>query len=256
MQTLAPRFGISDVALKKHCKRFNVPTPPRGYWAKVSAGEKLARAPLSKANERGEHVPVELLPDGAARQKQIELEPVEIQFYDDLRNCHRLATLARQTLTAAKPDVDGIRKPQRASKLNVRVSSKQMRRALLILNAVARCLEKAGVEVGAGTSVNLDGRTVSFTLIELVSTTRSQPDDFDLSVPYEFCHSRFVTTQVPNGRFQLCIDDRARYINSPGCWDWRDCGSYRVEDKLGHFVARLLELLRWQSCDGRRGVAH
>jgi hypothetical protein len=38
MHTLAPRFGISDVALKKTCTRMWVPTPGRGYWAKRNAG--------------------------------------------------------------------------------------------------------------------------------------------------------------------------------------------------------------------------
>jgi hypothetical protein len=39
MKTLAGRFGISDVALKKTCARAEIPTPDRGYWAKKEAGK-------------------------------------------------------------------------------------------------------------------------------------------------------------------------------------------------------------------------
>jgi hypothetical protein len=41
LKPLCSRFGISDVALKKTCARFEIPTPERGYWAKKDAG-KLA----------------------------------------------------------------------------------------------------------------------------------------------------------------------------------------------------------------------
>lgn len=39
-ETLCARFGISDVALKKTCKRASIPTPERGYWARKEAGKK------------------------------------------------------------------------------------------------------------------------------------------------------------------------------------------------------------------------
>lgn len=45
-RVLAPRFGISDVALSKLCERHQIPQPPRGYWAKQSAGKKVGRFPL------------------------------------------------------------------------------------------------------------------------------------------------------------------------------------------------------------------
>ena len=40
MTTVAKRFGISDVALKKHCAKARIPVPPRGHWAKLQAGKR------------------------------------------------------------------------------------------------------------------------------------------------------------------------------------------------------------------------
>lgn len=48
--TVAKRYGVSDVALHKACKRLNVPMPPRGYWAKVQAGQALEKTPLHKTD--------------------------------------------------------------------------------------------------------------------------------------------------------------------------------------------------------------
>ncbi|BAY88714.1 MULTISPECIES: hypothetical protein [unclassified Tolypothrix] len=28
------KFGVSDVAVAKWCKKYGIPKPPRGYWAK------------------------------------------------------------------------------------------------------------------------------------------------------------------------------------------------------------------------------
>lgn len=46
MRTLAPRFGLSDVGLKKTLQKLSIPAPARGYWAKLQAGKKIARTPL------------------------------------------------------------------------------------------------------------------------------------------------------------------------------------------------------------------
>ncbi len=36
MTRLAAEWGVSDVALAKHCRLRSIPTPPRGHWTKVS----------------------------------------------------------------------------------------------------------------------------------------------------------------------------------------------------------------------------
>lgn len=46
MRSIASDVGISDVALAKHCKRADIPVPPRGYWARKQAGKPVTRIPL------------------------------------------------------------------------------------------------------------------------------------------------------------------------------------------------------------------
>jgi len=47
MFRLAAQYGVSGNGLKKICNRLNVPYPPRGYWAKLSAGKSVKQTPLS-----------------------------------------------------------------------------------------------------------------------------------------------------------------------------------------------------------------
>lgn len=44
--TIVTRYGISNVAFAKTCRRHDIPVPPRGYWAKVQSGHKAHRQPL------------------------------------------------------------------------------------------------------------------------------------------------------------------------------------------------------------------
>ena len=46
VSTVAKRYGVTDTALAKACRRLNVPLPPRGYWAKVKSGQPVTRPKL------------------------------------------------------------------------------------------------------------------------------------------------------------------------------------------------------------------
>ena len=41
VQTLSKEYGISDVGLKKICKRRDIPTPGLGYWARWRTGRRF-----------------------------------------------------------------------------------------------------------------------------------------------------------------------------------------------------------------------
>jgi hypothetical protein len=41
LKVVAARYGVSDVALGKACRKMAVPLPGRGYWAKKAAGKVL-----------------------------------------------------------------------------------------------------------------------------------------------------------------------------------------------------------------------
>lgn len=51
VQTVAKRYDMSDTALRKHCKKLDIPLPYRGYWAKLESGQKIERTRLPKVTK-------------------------------------------------------------------------------------------------------------------------------------------------------------------------------------------------------------
>ena len=51
---VAQDLGISDVAVGKLCSKLQVPKPPRGYWARVEAGQTPQKPPLEAFREENE----------------------------------------------------------------------------------------------------------------------------------------------------------------------------------------------------------
>lgn len=51
MSHLAQEYSISDVGLAKLCARCDIPTPPRGYWARLEAGQAPPRPKLPAAKD-------------------------------------------------------------------------------------------------------------------------------------------------------------------------------------------------------------
>jgi hypothetical protein len=48
---VAERLGVSDMAVSKLCRRAHIPTPPRGYWARLESGQALEVTPLPPGPE-------------------------------------------------------------------------------------------------------------------------------------------------------------------------------------------------------------
>lgn len=46
MIRLAKTYGLSDVGLAKTWRKCDIPSPPRGYWARLQHGQKPPKTPL------------------------------------------------------------------------------------------------------------------------------------------------------------------------------------------------------------------
>ncbi|MET3649829.1 hypothetical protein [Phyllobacterium ifriqiyense] len=52
MTKVAADYGVTGTALKKTCNRHRIPTPERGYWAKLEHGKRVQKQPLPPMAER------------------------------------------------------------------------------------------------------------------------------------------------------------------------------------------------------------
>ena len=176
IRKVAKRYGISDMMLKKICKQLDVPTPPRGYWAKLAAGKKVKIPKLPKPSTPGVKYGMGLNDQDHTRTQQIdplsllgdaELETIRsvacgITHHPKARLRPELSELKQQ---GCSTPVMRVNYPQTYSFSDF-VSSKQARRAAAILETIVRALEKVGGYLSGPLTVKALGETVDLEVRE------------------------------------------------------------------------------------------
>jgi hypothetical protein len=150
---LAPKYGISDVGLKKICRKLNVPTPPRGYWAKIQHNIRVEKIPLPKLKHgeqntytiqrnKESHTNDPNLSDEAKKIIAKFQSIQNIKVPKRLNSPHPLVRKTRDALSKGKPDKYGVLRKWNKRHLNIRVRSYLLNRALRIMNGIIRFFER------------------------------------------------------------------------------------------------------------------
>jgi hypothetical protein len=159
---VAKRYGISDVGLRKICKRLGVPLPPAGHWAKVYAGQKVTRPKLP--NHKGEttyssnryvddspEAEPAPEPEAVTKQKAFEALPENrIVVRGTLDDAHRFVRATERGFR--KPQMGGngvIPWPRGKCVLDIAVSTEHRTRALLLMDALLTAMKARGFKVYA-----------------------------------------------------------------------------------------------------------
>lgn len=202
---LAPKFSLSDRGLGKLCARYDIPVPPRGYWAKKAAGKRVSQQALPPRTGADPN-PIVISqttagPSAPAPPK--ELDPA-IQFERDPANRivvnpstrlkHPLVIAAAENLRTRT--ISGPYTPVTARQLaDIRVTPKLVSRALRIMQALFSALEQRGYSVAVA-----NGKTAA--------TVLGEPIEFYLR---ERHRQRFLTLNADEQRRQregLWVHDR------------------------------------------------
>jgi hypothetical protein len=253
MSRLAAEFGISDVALAKICKKLDVPIPGRGYWARVTNGQKVKQPKLPKLREhtRTEFTIAKREPRDPSAPKKEQPEVPSVVVADSLTGAHPAVRKLSSLL-------DG-REPGRAKTLylrgdfeaTVRLGEKTKRRALLILDALLRALEERGhaatfkVPKDAWTphdlEVKVGSETVKLFIAEPLTRTEHKLTPKEEADRIRYGSSLFAPKHDfdPSGR--LSLRARGHYAKSRR---WSDGIRQRLEDVLGTIVLGIEDVAR------------
>ena len=149
---IAKRLGLSDRGLAKLCFRCEIPVPPRGYWARRSAGYTDAKPALPVAKRPADEVIwIEPQPKGPsvatapteAKSDERQEDLIVIRGGPPL---HHLVRLTGAALRGSTADQYG-RRWGGSGVLDVRVSKANVSRALTILDALLGAAEDRGHQV-------------------------------------------------------------------------------------------------------------
>lgn len=253
MTKLSAQFKLSDVGLAKICNKYNIPRPPRGYWAKKAAGQRVKkiRLPNLSSNELIEIRPNPFndqssdIPDELSNHIQTIGDHGPITVPKALHNPLPLVRQASELLEICQPDQFGILESSSKKCLDIRVSKNNLRRALRIINALIKALSERGFEVqlkNGATRVNVLDEDLRFGISEELVTKKVEPKNHDLNGHYRFGHSRFDQVRVPSGRLCLTIHDVGYWWGDKARKNWRDTKRKALEASLDSFVKGLVKL--------------
>jgi hypothetical protein len=218
MMHVAAEFGISGTGLAKICNRYAIPTPPRGYWAKLQNGKPTRQVPFieidnTKLDKLTIHAGAWHLPPEAqevisrARAEHVRrstprpavdapIEPVV-----DVQPC--IAATAK-ALRHAKPNRDGLVHATGDRTVGVTIGVNSIERAIFILDGLARALEARSLTPTAcGTGVQAQRGPDK---VALAMTERTQ------RVPH-------VATKEELAAEERRVKQRERFFASPRRWD-------------------------------------
>lgn len=237
MRTLAQRFNLSDVGLAKICKKYGIPRPPVGYWSKLKHGKAVKKPNLPSVQDgANEDVILEMKPKVKPRPKgsegffdsslgaladQLDQGELVCEVGVSLRGCHEITRSSRKALSFGdkKPTRDryGILKnPVRYTEPHVLVSvdKSQRQRALLLLDAVLKTLDRMGCK-------------------------REPPrDDFDRSVIFSIANYRFrlrIRERMKRRDHEPTAEERQKKRQ----WGWSFAPKYDY-DFVGDFFLEIL----------------
>lgn len=267
MTKLAAEFGLSDVGLAKVCKRYDIPRPPVGYWAKLEFGKKVTqtplpprdnnevvsfatqsssinpKAPLPKPNDQPASIASEFFDPELGRLADEELQPnTDFLVDDQLKSPHPLIKQVRERLKGQKaPEYGQHRVPtpmyvKDSPCLDVSVSSALQNRAFRIMDCLVKALEKRGYEF----TNTRDSHTVMAAFGYKLNIRIREPSKRAM-VPKEkrnFFGDRYE--YVPTGLLQLEIGGSW----SPFCVV-KDGKKKRVEDGLSRIPLAILRRVDW-----------
>jgi hypothetical protein len=241
MKDLAKTYGISEVSLRKYCRKLNVPFPQRGYWTKVRNGSNPKKMSLPEFDgdnkiviEKHEHNKKNSYTEDSKLKHMAEEEKKKVlEFCNNIKvpkNLYKPHTLIKETkIYNDKRDMirDG-----RANNLNLKVSNELKNRALRLMDTIFKSVEKLGFKIESrnrDTIICIADEEVKIGLKEKLirfEHIKTNKDSY-WSPIYDYKYS---------GELTLFID----YYDAPRK-NWKDLNSNKVEDMVGEFIIAIID---------------
>jgi hypothetical protein len=240
IRTVAKRYGLSDVGLKKICIKLNIPVPPQGFWLRKRLGHSIVPTPLPRLRP-GEPAQHEVTQQRSAVQIEPESDVDKmilsetdsgqaIKVSERLTHPHPLVAKTDAALKGKKPDDKGLVYPLEKGCLDFAASPGMMNRALRIADALIKALEARGHKVEVK---DKDYHRITF--VTIVDTVV----EFGIREPYR---QREAAVQKHSWRKMEYYASGALAVSIKS-WlgdglqaTWTDTKTQRIEDRMNDIV--------------------
>jgi hypothetical protein len=179
MVKVAADYGISDVGLKKICKKFNIPVPGRGYWAKLAAGKSVSRIQLPPIGGDDGKIIISGMPKSQLPTNVIEAK-YQAEIFESLNDnnidvegfyypTHSLITKTRNKLEKRKADKQGLVHLHNKSDFWLSISPASLDRVAIFLNVFVHESENRGFQFKPhddGLNIVVNNESISLSIEE------------------------------------------------------------------------------------------
>ncbi len=243
---LAKEFNLSDVGLAKICKRYNIPRPERGYWAKLEHGKPVKKE-LLPDNKNNEEIILgasfeEKNKKNISYTQQIKEKRMQYPIYQNLQHCHPIAREIKSNGWIENYRYPKLFHPEGIERKRIMVSKALRNRALLFLNSLFIYLEDRGHEVKMyhqkhdyygrneiSPNLIINGEEIEFIIREKM-TQYEKPKEHDWDSKYSY---------KPSGKLIFEIDSYYAKRQT-----WSDGIMHKLEDYLYDIILNILMAAR------------
>lgn len=220
MMTVAAEYGVTGTALKKTCKRHDIPTPPRGYWQQIAHGQIIKQTPLPERPTASGAITItgSNRPLAVAPAKQAEVTSTWTLAAEAISGPvsePRILAATRKAASKGRADQQGFVSVRGPALLGLKVSKDTLERALQIasrLIAVAEACGKPLSSTDSGFALDFDGTLVAFRIDEESRQEPHTPTEAELKRGKENARWGMSSTPwpkydySPSGRLAIVIE--------------------------------------------------
>jgi len=249
---VAQQYGVSDVTIHKVCKALDIPSPPRGYWAKLRSGQEIERPELPP--KKGSTTKTGMRTETVSKKSNNNLE--ELNFLtDDEKNSLLIAAehteIPDENLKLHKKVMElksQIRSGQRneyyrSAPLNIpeNVSKEMMPRAFSILSVLYSQIEALGGNINNDFTMSIRGEQVDIEISEGQDKIKHELTKAEARQLLEYQDEkkryRYATEPVFR-KYDYEFNGKLRFSGRE-FRHIRDCGKANVEERIGEILIDL-----------------
>lgn len=255
MTAIAKEYGLSDRGLAKLCERNSIPVPPRGYWAKKQAGQKVHKVPLIIIGneENGPALLQKMERAKFVKEPNAELIPAEIQSAIDAELAPTNKISPPKTLHAPHPIIEAWIIKEKQELENYKkcggyfaptAPNAVEKRCRLILSTLFKELEKRGFKIKPDENgyrlfqISLERDLVFLKIAERIRQERRllTPEERTKSWNTE---QKWTQTHINTGKIRIQLAVGSHYSFEKEVEDTQTA----LEDRLNEIIANIILLM-------------
>lgn len=260
MTKVAAEYGVTSTALKKTCNRHKIPTPERGYWAKLEHDKPVRRASLPKLTDArldqvrisgtsAPDLPEQVSKAGTeARERLTKVsQPAAAGATDFVVAEPPSLAATRRAISKARPDASGFTSAQGRGIVSLKIAPASADRSLQLLARLFALADTEGYRPkisDTGLELATEDVSIAFGIEERPRKNPHEPTAAELKRKED--NPRWGNSRDPWPKYDYYPSGRLAIVIQANLWSglrrtWSDGKTQKVEAMLPEIVAGLAE---------------